>query len=234
MKNFLNVSAVESKKLHRPIYFNSKKLRWEATMLAEHESYSTAASLMILSIEELIKAILVLLHSEGYKVYRLDEANKFFKDHAIRHRLAQFIETGLSLLEVGESWSHVKSNDNLSSTFFKYFDMGKMIITSFKNSKDRLMKLEEFNSLKNLGFYVDFKDELKEPKTEVTRLHYLNTLDINVRIAEFYLKLKLLFHPSILKHMPEKKVLQYREDLHLIIDVVFKGYSFKSLKYNDK
>jgi AbiV family abortive infection protein len=79
MSNFLNLSPRHSKCLHEPIFKNALKLKKDAITLAERNaSYSTANSLLILSSEEMIKALLVLLHSEGYHVYRIEVAEKFF------------------------------------------------------------------------------------------------------------------------------------------------------------
>ena len=77
---FINLSKEKSKDLHLDIFENAKSLKSDSSVLViVNESYSSASSLLILSSEEVIKAILVLLHSQGYKVYLLKDAKGFFK-----------------------------------------------------------------------------------------------------------------------------------------------------------
>lgn len=203
-------------------------------ILAEHKSFSTASSLMILSTEELIKAILVLLHSEEYKVYRLKEANKFFKDHSIRHHLAQLIETGKGLLEAREKWG--TSNLNSISTKTTIGEILNHVYSGFQAYKplsksiNRVEKLQGFNTLKNYGFYVDYSDGLKVPKVEITKSDFEDVVSINQRIMTFYKKLSLLFHPLIYKYRSEKEVINLRQDLHLFIDSALNGFSLNELK----
>lgn len=235
MRNFLNVSAQESKGFHAPIYFNARKLKNEALLLAENKAYSTATSLTVLSTEELIKAILVLLHSEKYKVYRLKEAHKFFKDHAIRHHLAQLIETGVGLLEAKEKWNCSKLNKMSSNTSFIESILHALFSSynackPISNSKERIKKLQEFNDLKNQGFYVDYSDGLKVPIDQIPINDFYVTIEINRRIMTFYKKLRLLFHPLINKYLSEKEVINHKQDLHLFIDNALDGFLFNELK----
>ncbi len=85
---FINLSKEKSKGLHLNIFENAKQLKFDSSILADiNKSYSSASSLLILSSEEIIKAILVLLHTIGYRVYLLKDAKGFFKNHEIRHSL---------------------------------------------------------------------------------------------------------------------------------------------------
>lgn len=234
MRNFLNVSAQESKGLHKPIYLNAKKLKSEALLLAENNAYSTASSLTILSTEELIKAILVLLHSEGYKVYRLKEAHMFFKDHTIRHHLAQLIETGIGLFEATETLKNQKTNFTTPKKSIKSI-IGMVLnreelLKPISTSINRINNLQNFNSIKNQGLYVDFNNEIKIPENEVIKTDFENTVNIQQRIMVFYKKLCLLFHPKIDLHLSKKKADEYRQNIHLFIDEALADIKFRELK----
>ena len=100
MIKFLNLSPLQSKGLDKPIYKNALNLKKDAILLAEQrKSYSAATSLLVLSTEESVKSILVLLHSEKYNIYKIKGAKNFFSDHIIRHQMAMFLELGLRFLE---------------------------------------------------------------------------------------------------------------------------------------
>ena len=100
MNTFINLSAQKSKGIDYSIYKNARQLRKDALLIAENnKSFASATSLLILSSEEVIKSILVLLNSQGYKTYLIKDAKKFFTDHRVRHQLAQLIELSIGVLE---------------------------------------------------------------------------------------------------------------------------------------
>lgn len=171
MKQFINLSAKESNGLDIHIYKNAIKLKKDATLIAEkNKSYSTATSLLILSTEEVIKATLVKLHSEGYNIYKLKEASKFFRDHKIRHQIAQIMEFVSGLFEAFIQYdeqkpsaiakTNIKWLDNLVNGFLDVTKAAKTLI----QSKERTEKLKGFNDLKNDGLYVDYQNKIKVPR----------------------------------------------------------------------
>ena len=84
MNTFINLSVQQSKGIDYSIYKNARQLRKDALLIAEtNKSFSSATSLLILSSEEVIKSILVLLHSQSYKTYLIKDSKRFFKDHRI-------------------------------------------------------------------------------------------------------------------------------------------------------
>lgn len=98
MIKFSNLSALKSRGLDIPIYKNALNLKRDAILIAEkRKSYSAATSLLVLSTEECVKSVLVLLHSENYYIYRIKDARKFFSDHAISHQIAMYVIMALKL-----------------------------------------------------------------------------------------------------------------------------------------
>lgn len=113
MKAFIDLTPEESEDLDLAIYKNALQLRKDAQFLANgRNSYSSANSLLILSSEEVIKAILVFLHSKNFTVYGLEGSKKFFLDHKIRHHIAQMIVLGMAFLKSKENWRVEKSKQN--------------------------------------------------------------------------------------------------------------------------
>jgi AbiV family abortive infection protein len=120
---FINLSKEKSKGLHLHIFENAKQLKFDSSILAHvNKSYSSASSLLILSSEEIIKAILVFLHANGYRVYLLKDAKGFFKNHEIRHSLQMLIETGMSLFETIDKWENRKINKQIPNTQKKWLN----------------------------------------------------------------------------------------------------------------
>ena len=236
MSNFINITPQKSKIIHNVIYKNALKLYKDALVVANtNKSYSTANSLVILSSEEAIKAILVLLHSEGYNVYKIVDAKKFFSDHKIRHQLAQLIEITSGFFESVQKYENrdsiklfkIKNEflDSLINGFVEVVKAAKPIVESTK----RINKLEDFNIKKNNGLYVGYKDKLIVPKLEITETDYLEAKDIVERIFKAYKTLGILYHPSIHNRNDQDEIESIKNQMKVFIDEGMEGFSFKEL-----
>jgi|SRR6056297_1964960 len=230
MKKFINLSPEESTDLDKVIYKNAIQLKKDSKILAkQNTSYGTAVSLLILSSEEIIKAILVLLHSKNYDVYKLQSSRKFFLDHKIRHNIAQIIELGNGFLEAFEK---LKEEKPKVKSFKKKSYLSSLLILikasqPLLQSKNRIEEMQNFNSLKNEGLYVDYLDGIKIPKEIFTKLQYLRIEKIVLRIFRFYKILRISYHPNLEFHMNKNRVLEYHKELHFFINDALEDFSFK-------
>jgi AbiV family abortive infection protein len=237
MKVFVDLSPEESEDLDLAIYKNALQLRKDAQFLANgRNSYSSANSLLILSSEEVTKAILVFLHSKNFNVYGLEGARKFFLDHKIRHHIAQMIVIGMAFLKSKENWRVKKSKQNdfrgKRSLAEKVFHgiiglalAGQPILRSKKSVDD----IQQFNLLKIQGLYVDYRNVLVSPQKHITEPIYTRTEELVLEIFRFYKGLRILYHPSLLNRWDDQKVRKLQEDLHLFIDYGLEDFSFKDL-----
>lgn len=233
MSNFLNISPQNSKCLHEPIFKNALKLKKDAITLVEsNASYSTANSLLILSSEEVIKALLVLLHSEGYHVYRIDGAKKFFTDHKIRHELAKLIELLKGILESIHELTTAISNPkfNLKNQFWNDLlnglDKVLSVISPIAITVNRINELEQFNDHKNSGFYVDFHHEILIPENQFNSSSFQKSSEIVARIFKTYRILKLLHSPQFLKRTGNQEI---KESVRFKINEELKNFSIKEI-----
>ncbi|VXA97914.1 conserved hypothetical protein [Flavobacterium sp. 9AF] len=238
MSNFLNQSPEKSKKLHEPIYKNAQKLKKDALLIAnQNKSYSTASSLLILSSEEIIKAMLVLLHSEGYSVYRIKDAKKFFSDHKIRHELAKmleiingFIESGLEYEKNEKSKLQKFKNETFNEVFNLLIDL-KNAAKPFIKTGVRIKLLEQFNENKNKGFYTDFRDSLLIPKDIINETIFLESKELVERIFKTYKVLKIMYHPKVNQHLKNENITKYKNDIRDVVNGLIQGVEeFKKLK----
>lgn len=237
MKAFIDLSPEESEDLDLAIYKNALQLRKDAQFLANgRNSYSSANSLLILSSEEVIKAILVFLHSKNFTVYGLEGSKKFFLDHKIRHHISQMIVLGMAFLKSKENWrvekskqSDFKGKRSLAAKVFHgmigFALAGQPILRSKKSVDD----IQQFNLLKNQGLYVDYRNVLASPQKQITKPIYTRTEELVLEIFRFYKGLRILYHPSLLNRWDDNKVRKLQEDLHLFIDHGLEGFSFKDL-----
>ena len=225
MQTFFNLSAEQSKGLDKALYRNAQDLYKDANLIAEiNKSHSRATSLLILSLEETIKATLVKLHSESLKVYKLNDAKKFFKDHRIRHQIAQLMEVGYAFYEVTEKWQKKRLDIKWISTGVKLLEA----FLIFSKSRDRVKRLEKFNDYKNNGLYVGYGDALLDPKIIVTKKHYLEVKEILDRCNSFYKFIRILYHPQLKNHLSQKEVNIIKSDLALFINDAMADFSFST------
>lgn len=238
MKKFLNISPKESKGLDKTIYKNALNLKKDAILIAEkRKSFSSASSLLILSTEECVKSILVLLHSESYNVYQIKDAKKFFSDHVIRHQIAMFIVTALGFQNVFKNGLNLDPKNALLLKSQKFDDLLKFMESFIpllepihtETSPD-LKYLQDFNLIKNKGFYVDYIDKLFVPKEKVTFDDYAKVLSINYKVLKFYKQLRVLFHEKIENHMEKEDIKLMKNYLKDFIDNGMKMVEFSELK----
>lgn len=200
MNGFINLSREKSKNLDSVVFKNSKNLHKDALILAANHSYSTASSLLILSLEECIKAQYILLYAEGIDVYKTQRANKIFTSHTERHDVAKSLEMVLGIFEIIDKlFSPVEKFNNSSST-------GLLNIARFINSfvvilqtRDRIRSIGNFNKMKNNGFYVDYLEKVMIPDEIVRKEEFAVIQDIYVRVSKNYKLLKLFTNNHILE-----------------------------------
>ena len=228
-QTFITLSPAQSKGLDKQLFHNSQSLQKDANLIAEvNKSYSKATSLTILSLEECIKAILVKLHSEGLKVYKIEGVQKFVKDHKLRHQVAQLIETGAGLIEVSEKWKEVKNKPQKFKVGWLNTVSNSMVAgMRFYDSAKRIEKLEAFNEIKKKGFYVGYSDELLDPEVIITKENYIETKKITERITRFYRLLNIIYSPVLKETPKDTKNEELKKQLKLFVNEALVGFSFK-------
>ena len=236
MNNFNNVSPKASQGLDLLVYKNAQQLKKDAILIANNrKSYSTATSLLILSSEEVIKSIFIKLHIEGYDVYRFKEASQFFSSHKIRHQAAQIIEMGSGILEPFLRYKHRKPTNLIKTEWRKFNDLVNGAIDVIKTAKPlfeipkRIKELQSFNSLKNDGFYVNYRDEIILPKEIVTQEVYDRTVFLVDRVFRFSKLLRILYNKQLEKHLPLDEINSIKDLLKDFINNELQELSFKEL-----
>lgn len=232
MNTFINLSAIQSKGIDEAIFKNAKQLKKDALLIAaNNKSYSSATSLLILSSEEVIKAILVLLHSQEYKVYQIKDARKFFTDHKVRHEVATILEflngiaAGLMTIDQKKEVLEVASsnNDSFLTNLKNSLNSVKDFLEPISNSLERIKAVQGFDALKNKGLYVDYKDQLIIPQTAIKQYTFRKTKDSVDQIFKHYKIIKLLFHPKLKNHLSQEEINKTKLGLKIVIDGLLGG-----------
>ena len=137
---FINLSKEKSKNLHNNIFENAKRLKFDSsTLVSVNESYSSASSLLILSSEEVIKAILSKGELFGEKAILGDE---------IRDEFAQSVDNTTSICPVDVNTMHDLMRDNRGFSFRIYKLIGirlkrlerRLELVLFKDAETRVQE----------------------------------------------------------------------------------------------
>lgn len=217
MSQFVNLSAKQSKNAYYSIYKNALRKKRDALALINiNKSYDSANSLLVLSSEELIKSIVVFLHSEGFEVYKIKTAKKIFSDHRYRHNIAKIFEVAIGISDsflryetIEKSNKEFSKDNNVNTLINQLFDF-KESAKPLEQTTERNELIENFNDNKNKGLYTDFREELQITSEQITEETFHKTLEIVERLIRFYKMLIIQFHsnaenhPNLLKYVIDK------------------------------
>ncbi|MCO6173648.1 AbiV family abortive infection protein [Flavobacterium sp. NRK F10] len=203
-KKFKDLDAHATKGLSKIIFKNADRLKKDAKFLAEEKkSFSTATSLLILSLEEIIKAIIVELHALEYPIYKSKVVHKVFNDHKTRHEFASLLETlnATNILGALLQATFNKNKNNIVRLIpkndYEKIMTGIGILCELLDNiyNDETIKL--FNNYKNNGLYVDYRDELLVPDQMIKECHYEEVKGVHKTMSKIYRLIVLAHHPNI-------------------------------------
>lgn len=87
-KNFLTISAKDCQTEYKAVIANSDRKLKSAEILAKEQDYGSAVSLLIVSNEELIKALILFLDGQGFELRKVKGIKSLFNNHRLRYLLA--------------------------------------------------------------------------------------------------------------------------------------------------
>jgi len=172
-KTFATISREECLSVYKKILTHSD-VKWESgKKLAEMNDAGGAVSLAIISVEELIKAIIIFLDGNGFEFRNVKGMNAFFEQHQIRYILAYamfamslFGEDLLKFIdkvhtnpnEILELNRERKENKSAFDRRIKHYTVKKMVL--LKKEFEWFSKIDIF---RQDGFYSDYENQLKNP-----------------------------------------------------------------------
>lgn len=201
------------------IISNSSEQYRVANRLAEEENYGMAISHLLISTEEMVKALIIILDAEGFEFRKVKGMDMFFKNHEIRFFIGfltfiitLFGEDFIKELEkIKKEPSRIKEiidlqkNKPMFELKLKWYFLRKLIVI-----KKEFAWFSQAEVFRQNGFYVDMKGDLisplkltkleyKEAKTRIEKVnktikYLIESLDSNdSEMKEYIKKFKLQF-----------------------------------------
>jgi AbiV family abortive infection protein len=172
-KTFVNITQEECKYYYPKIVANSNR-KWEAaSYIAKKGDYGTAVSLATISVEELVKALLLSFDAIGFRFRKIRGIDTVFRNHRIRH----FLSYLMFLIGV--------VGDDFKNFFVKFENQPErlqVLLAQLKENQDAVEELvipyileriklidserawfAQVDVFRQNGFYSDLSDSFSDP-----------------------------------------------------------------------
>lgn len=175
-KTFLTISKKECLIVYKDILANSNK-KWESGKhLSLIGDFSSATSMAIISIEEMVKALVVYLDGNGFEFRKVKGMDKVFNHHQIRYLIAyimfvislfgedliRFIETvrenPSEITKISEALKQNK--DEFFEKNLKVYFLRKLVLLEREFSW-----FSQVDVFRQDGFYSNYEEHLTNPIT---------------------------------------------------------------------
>lgn len=177
MKSYLTIPASECKKEYLEIIARSKQKFRSAELVAENGDYGSAISLLIISNEELVKALFLYFDGIGFRFREVKGMKSLFNNHKLRY-LSSFVFSILYIVvqDLMRFILEVKSNKEVLKSIFS---SSNSIENSLKSYLDKIVKdiqaeldfFAEIDKQRQIGLYSDSPDRLQMEKTNYETYH---------------------------------------------------------------
>ncbi|MBK7683086.1 MAG: AbiV family abortive infection protein [Bacteroidetes bacterium] len=173
-KTFLTISKEECLVVYKDIINNSDNKWASAKNLTDLKDYGASTAMAIISIEELVKSIIVFLDGKGFEFRTIKGIGIIFRNHQIRHLIAfaMFVVSVFGddlfkfLAKIRENPNEIekfsenfkKENHELFERKLKFYLIRKII--RLKGEFDWFSQADIF---RQDGFYCDYDESLKTP-----------------------------------------------------------------------
>lgn len=184
--NFLTISKAECEAAYKVILNNSDQ-KWETSeLIANSGDYASACSLSIISLEELVKALIVFFDGQGFNFRNIKGMNAIFRNHRIRYFLLFFLyamgllndELVKLISKIIKKPPSVLSRYNESIVWKKGYksNIEKYILQKADELRIEIERFSKVDALRQASLYTDYDDGLKTPVTfsneDYEILHY--------------------------------------------------------------
>lgn len=190
-KGFQNISAQECILVSAAILTSADK-KWESgKTLAEKEDFGGATSLAIISLEEQIKALLLLVDGQGFQFRTIKGMQAFFQNHSLRYIFAYYIfvmavfgeDLFRFIYRMRDNPDHMKEMISLYQTDKVRMErkIGRYMMRKIIKLSEELEWFSRIDLFRQDGFYSDYNGELKTPII-INKQSYIETMERLIRV----------------------------------------------------
>lgn len=225
-KSFMTLSPEQCLVVYRQVIEKSKRKFEEAEILAEKERYDTASSLLIISNEELLKAMILFMEGNGFHLRKIKGFKTLFNNHKLRYLvaltlsvislLAKEFARGMALFIKGDE-DFLNKIDPLRPGFS---DPARDYLSArLLDIKSEIEFFSKVDKARQHGFYSEYNDGLITISKDEYLLLHAKIDSVNVVINSFIEgviadeRFRLIHLPQIQKDLRGKKATEQAENL---------------------
>ncbi|MGM0478662.1 MAG: AbiV family abortive infection protein [Bacteroidota bacterium] len=211
-KNIMTLSNAEKLEVASELFTNANKKRSSSLKLLDHDNAS-AVSLQILSMEEDIKGLILILDFYGFPILKeVKDIHNIFKNHKLRYiaglilsTLNLFVEDFKKLRELFQDMNRMRKHLNDIDFFINEFkSYSENRIASIKQEIKLFSKME---IIRQRAMYVDFQDNLLSPD-HISKKDFQIVSERVDTINQSIKKLKTLFEDQLISQGSVEKLNQ--------------------------
>lgn len=200
MKGLLELKKTEANRLFKELHSNASVLIETGQFAAQKENFGVAVSLSILGVEEFVKSIVIYLHSSGINIFKIKELQHIFHKHKRKHEFAILLEVLVIIEAFFPNENKQKTVKNRDSRRIKSTDKVIIFFDQVLEVLEPVIKLNEHiewwdraDNMKNMGFYVDFRNESVKSPTRISKQEYDKAIHIADELRNRFRVLKIMF-----------------------------------------
>jgi len=169
-KSFMSLSKGECLIAYKNLLHNADEVYSDAITLAEKNSYGRATSLLILSMEETMKAYVLYLDGNGFQFrLRVKGISNLFNNHILRYPLALilsimhiFIKDFKRIVTKARENPHEILNHKIDKKYMNQ-KLVEYLVRKLPVVITEIVWFSQAEIYRQKGFYVDYVDELETP-----------------------------------------------------------------------
>ncbi|MCW3105447.1 MAG: hypothetical protein JWO09_3887 [Bacteroidetes bacterium] len=223
-KTFMTISPEKCLVVYKQVIAKSQRQFEEAEVLAARGGYDTASSLLIISNEELLKALILFMEGNGFHLRKIKGFKTLFNNHKLRYLIALVLSV-LSLL--GKEFARGMAlfmkvdEDFLSKIDPKspgFADLAKnYFIARLLEVKAEIEFFSKVDKARQQGFYSEYNDGLITISKEEYLLLHTKIVGVNMIVHSFIEgtitdeNFRLVHLPPIQKGLIEKTAIEQAE-----------------------
>jgi AbiV family abortive infection protein len=184
-KNFTTLTTKECLLAAEGVLENSEK-KWEiSTLLAANGKYGEASTMAMVSIEEMVKSIILLIDARGFRLRKIKGMSMMFRNHKIRYLIAYMmfvvdvVSQELKKLMIDIMEGRVDANELMEKLEKKDSHFVKKInqygLMKFRSLRQEFVWFSKAEIFRQEGLYCDFIDKFKSP-IKVSETEYIEVI----------------------------------------------------------
>ncbi len=194
MKTFNNISRNECLEVFPKIYLSANRKWKSAVTIAKKEDYASSTFLMISSIEEYLKALILALDGNGFRFRNIKGLDGMFKNHSLRYPVIYLFHLMASSFEFSESIK--KEKGLIRKALFS--------IKKYTEASSNLKWYASLDQLREKSLYSNFDNEVLQLPDSIGEEEYFKIQNNLIKVRYSFYSVLFILDPKARRCQEER------------------------------